>query len=65
MKMAQTQPLNPGVPAIRPGGATPSLAGPAAMDAEADPVVGILSWVVLIAAAAAAALSYLAHSAAS
>lgn|GEM_PF-6224177 len=64
IKMQQTQPLAQApAPALRTAGAPMAAAAAATASAEADPLVGILSWVTLVAALAAAVLSYLAFSA--
>ena len=64
IKMAQTQPLAAApVPAVRTTTTTTPAAVVTDSDEAADPLVGILSWVVLIASIAAAAMAYLAYSA--
>ncbi len=60
IRMQQTQPLSSApAPALRSAGGLASTA----VVAEADPMVGVMSWIVLVVSLASAVLGYLAYSA--
>lgn len=60
IKLQQTQPMSAGPMAAPKPATTLAVADE---DSEDDPVIGVMSWIVLAAAIAAAALSFLAYSA--
>ena len=62
IRMQQTQPLS-AAPAPALKAASLAVSGNAIEDEDDDPVVGVMSWIMLVASIAAAALSYLSFSA--